>query len=122
MTNLSAQHVKTINDAAKKLTDVKRWAFQAQAAIDYLNSKPHLARMTLTWDRRTVTLGLNELRTGFACIDNFKAPDNKKTELKYRNWKSISLPWLNLKARLTPSFRHCSNTRAFQPMPCARHK
>jgi len=35
MTNLSAQHIKTIKDAAKKLTGAKRRAFQAQVAIDY---------------------------------------------------------------------------------------
>ena len=44
MANLSAQHIKTIKDAAKKLTGAKRRAFQAQVAIDYLNSKPHLGR------------------------------------------------------------------------------
>ena len=71
MANLSAQHIKTIKDAAKKLTGVKRRTFQAQVAIDCLNSKPHLAEMTFGWDRRTVTLGLNELSKGFACIDNF---------------------------------------------------
>ena len=71
MTNLSAQHIKTIKDAAKKLTGVKRRTFQAQAAIECLNSKPDLAEMTFGRDRRTVTLSLNELSTGFACIDNF---------------------------------------------------
>ena len=40
MTNLSAQHIKTIKDAAKKLTGAKRRAFQAQVAIDYLNLNP----------------------------------------------------------------------------------
>ncbi|MFZ2169993.1 MAG: hypothetical protein WAW61_10200 [Methylococcaceae bacterium] len=39
MANLSAQHIKTIKDAAKKLTGAKRRAFQAQVAIDYLNLK-----------------------------------------------------------------------------------
>ena len=70
MANLSAQHIKTIKDAAKKLTGVKRRAFQAQVAIDYLNSKPHLAEKTFGWDRRTVALGLNELRTGLVCFDD----------------------------------------------------
>lgn len=90
MANLSAQHIKTIKDAAKKLTGAKRRAFQAQVAIDYLNSKPHLAEKTFGWDRRTVALGLNELRTGFVCFDDFKARGNKKTEAKCRNWKSTS--------------------------------
>ena len=82
MTTLSEQHIKTIKDAAKKLTGAKRRAFQAQVAIDYMNSKPYLAEKTFGWDRKTVALGLNELRTGLVCFDNFKARGNKKTEVK----------------------------------------
>ena len=51
-------------------------------AIDYMNSKPYLAEKTFGWDRKTVALGLNELRTGLVCFDNFKARGNKKTEVK----------------------------------------
>ena len=40
MTDLSEQHIATIKDAAKKLTGVKRRAFQAQVAMDYMNSTP----------------------------------------------------------------------------------
>ena len=82
MTDLSEQHIATIKDAAKKLTGAKRRAFQAQVAMDYMNSKPHLAEKTFGWDRKTVALGLNELRTGLVCFDNFKARGNKKTEVK----------------------------------------
>ncbi len=34
------------------------------------------------WDRKTIELGINELRTGIVCIENFKARGNKKTEVK----------------------------------------
>jgi len=57
MANLSAQHIKTIKDAAKKLTGVKRRAFQAQVAIDYLNSKPHLAEKTFAGIAERLRLG-----------------------------------------------------------------
>jgi hypothetical protein len=46
MTHLSEQHITTIKDAAKKLTGAKRRAFQAQVAMDYMNSKPYLAEKT----------------------------------------------------------------------------
>ena len=82
MTSLLERHITTIKDAAKKLTGSKRRAFQAQVSIDYLNSKPRLAEKTFGWDRETVALGLNELRTGIVCVDNFKARSNKKTEAK----------------------------------------
>jgi len=88
MTCLAEQNIATIKDAAKKLTGAKRRAFQAQVAIDYLNSKAYLAEKTFGWDRKTVTLGLNELRTGIVCVDNFKARDNKKRQQKICNWKS----------------------------------
>ena len=78
MTSLSEQHIATIKDAAKKLTGAKRRAFQAQVAIDYVNSKAYLAEKTFGWDRNTVTLGLNEHRTGIVCVDNFKARGKKK--------------------------------------------
>jgi len=82
MTALSEQHIVTIKDAFIKLTGYKRRAFQAQVAIDYLNSKPCLAESVFGWDRNTVTLGLHELRTGIRCIDNFQARGNIKAEEK----------------------------------------
>jgi hypothetical protein len=47
-----------------------------------LNSKPHLAEKIFGWDRKTVAPGLNELRSGVVCIDNFKARGNKKSAEK----------------------------------------
>ena len=82
MTLLTKQHISTIKDASEKLTGSKRRAFQAQVAIDYLKSKPRLTERTFGWDRNTVQLGLQELRTGIVCIDNFKARGNKKEEEK----------------------------------------
>ena len=82
MTPLSDQHISTIKDAAKKLTGFKRRAFQAQVAIDYLAGSPRKAERLFGWDRRTVQLGLHELRTGIVCLDNFKRRGNKKSEEK----------------------------------------
>jgi len=84
MTGLSEQHITTIKDASRKLTGFKRRAFQGQVAIDYLNSKPRLAESIFGWDRNTVKQGLNELRTGVQCFDNFQARGNKKSEEKNR--------------------------------------
>ena len=82
---LTKQHIATIKDTAKKSTRATRREFQAQASINYLHSKPHLAEKIFGWDRKTVTLGLNELRSGCVCIDNFKAPGNKKRKKKCCN-------------------------------------
>ena len=79
---LSTQYIATLKDAAKKLTGAKRRAFEGQVTLDYFNSKPYLAEQTLGWDRKTIELGINELRTGIVCVENFKARGNKKTEVK----------------------------------------
>lgn len=79
---LLKHYIATIKDASIKLSGSKRRAFQAQVAIDYLDSRPRLAERTFDWDRNTVELGLHELRTGFVCIGNFKARGNKKEEEK----------------------------------------
>ena len=82
MNELKKKPIATISDAAKKLTGVKRRAFQAQVTLDYLNGKPRKAETVFGWSRQTVELGLNELRTGIICIDNFSDRGNHKSEEK----------------------------------------
>lgn len=82
MNELKAQQIATIKDAAQKLTGAKRRAFQAQVALDYLNGSARRAETVFGWSRRTVVLGLHELRTGLTCVDNISARGNHKTEEK----------------------------------------
>jgi hypothetical protein len=82
MNKLTEQHMATIRDAAQKLTGAKRRAFQAQVALDYLNGSARRAETVFGWDRMTVILGLNELRTGITCVDNTSARGNRTTEEK----------------------------------------
>ena len=105
MTNLSTQHIKTIKDAAKQLTGAKRRAFQAQVTIDYLNSKAYLAEKTFGWDRRTVTLGLNELRTGLVCLGNFSVRGNKKTEEKMPQLEIDIVSLAEPESQIDPKFQ-----------------
>jgi len=109
MTDLSEQHIATIKDAAKKLTGVKRRAFQAQVAMDYMNSKPYLAEKTFGWDRKTVALGLNELRTGLVCFDNFKARGNKKTEAKIPQLEIDIVALAEPESQIDPKFQTVFN-------------
>jgi|NGEPerStandDraft_6_1074524.scaffolds.fasta_scaffold96800_1 transposase len=105
MTLLSEQHITTIKDAAKKLTGAKRRAFQAQVSIDYLNSNSRLAEKTFGWDRKTVALGLNELRTGIVCVDNFKARGNKKMEVKKPHLEADIISLAEPKSQTDPKFQ-----------------
>lgn len=83
MNELQEPHMATIKDAAQKLTGAKRRAFQAQVVLDYLNGSARRAEAVFGWSRRTVILGLHELRTGITCVDNTSARGNRKTEEKW---------------------------------------
>ena len=82
MNELTDQHVATLKDAASKLTGAKRRAFQAKVALDYLDGRARKAERVFGWSRRTVQLGLHELRTGVVCLDNTSARGNRRTEEK----------------------------------------
>lgn len=82
MNELTEQQILTIKDAACKLTGAKRRAFQAQVALDYLEGSPRRAERVFGWSRRTVELGLNELRTGIICLVDACKGANRKTEDK----------------------------------------
>jgi len=64
MNVLTEPQIATIKDAARKLTGAKRRAFQAQVTLDYLDGSARRAERLFGWSRKTVELGLHELRTG----------------------------------------------------------
>lgn len=105
MTTLSEQHISTIKDAATKLTGFKRRAFQAQVALDYLAGSPRKAERLLGWDRRTVQLGLHELRTGIICVDNVKRRGNKKSEDKDAQLKADICALAEPVSQIDPKFQ-----------------
>jgi hypothetical protein len=83
MNRLPDQQVATLRDAARKLTGAKRRAFQAQVTLDYLDGNARRAETVLGWYRKTVELGLHELRTGIRCVERFSARGNRKSEEKH---------------------------------------
>jgi len=105
MSILTEQHIITIKDAARKLTGVKKRAFQAQVTIDYLDSRPRKAETTFGWDRQAVALGLNELRTGIACLGGQKASGNKKTEEKNPQLEIDIVDLAEAESQVDPKFQ-----------------
>jgi hypothetical protein len=83
MNVLTDKVIASFKDAARKLTGPKRRAFQAQVTLDYLDGSIWKAETVFGWSHHTVALGLNELRTGITCLDNFSARGNRKTEEKF---------------------------------------
>lgn len=70
-----------------------------------MDSKPYLAEKTFGWDRKTVALGLNELRTGLVCFDNFKARGNKKTEVKMPQLEIDIVALAEPESQIDPKFQ-----------------
>lgn len=71
---------ETIKSAAKKLTGFQRRQFQAEVARQYCRGSARQAERSFGWGREAVQTGLNELRTGIRCLDNFSARGRHKTE------------------------------------------
>jgi hypothetical protein len=71
---------QTIRSAARKLTGFRRRQFQAEVAIQYCQGSPRRAEKCFGWGRDSVHTGLNELRTGIRCLDNFSDRGRHKTE------------------------------------------
>jgi hypothetical protein len=77
---LSSSTIQTIRSAARKLTGFLRRQFQAEVAIEYCDGNPRVAEQMFKWGRNTVDTGLNELRTGIRCVDDFASRGRRKTE------------------------------------------
>jgi hypothetical protein len=69
-----------ILSAAKKLQGFLRRQFQAEMTIKYCEGKPRRAEQIFGWGRDAVNTGLNELRSGIRCVDNFSARGRHKSE------------------------------------------
>jgi len=114
MSELREQHIATIKDAARKLTSAKRRAFQAQVALDYLDGSPRRAETVFGWSRKSVELGLHELRTGITCLDNFSARGNRKTEEKIpqleEDIRSLAEPESQQDPKFQSPFRYTRTT------------
>ena len=80
LADLDDSAIETIRSAARKLTGFARRQFQAEVAIRYCEGNPRAAEQVFKWGRNTVNTGLNELRTGIRCVDDFASRGRHKTE------------------------------------------
>ena len=72
----------TIRSAAQKLTGFQRRQFQAEMAIKYCGGNPRCAERIFGWGRDAVNTGLNELRSGIRCVENYSTRGRPKSEEK----------------------------------------
>jgi hypothetical protein len=71
---------ETILSAARKLTGFRRRQFQAEMAVKYCQSSPRRAERVFGWGREAVNTGLNELRTGIRCLEDYSTRGRFKSE------------------------------------------
>ena len=65
--SLSEAQIADLRLAASYLTGVKRRAFQAEMTLKYCDGSARQAESTFGWNRRSVSVGLAEQRTGIVC-------------------------------------------------------
>ena len=80
LTELTDVVRQTIKSGARKLTGFQRRQFQAEVAVQYCQGSARQAERVFGWGRDAVLTGLNELRTGIRCVDNFSDRGRHKTE------------------------------------------
>jgi len=73
---------KTIKGAASALTGYKRRAFVGQVAIDYFDASSRKTETYMGWARETIETGINEIKSGIRCIDNYSGRGNIRTEVR----------------------------------------
>jgi hypothetical protein len=74
---------RVILRAAALLTGHKRRLFQAEMANTYCGGSARLAETTFGWGRDAVHTGLNELRSGIRCLDDFASRGRATTEERH---------------------------------------
>ncbi len=71
-----------LRSGARKLTGYQRRLFQAEVATELCGGSARQAERRFGWGRDTVETGLNELRHGMRCRENFAARGRRRSEEK----------------------------------------
>jgi hypothetical protein len=79
-TDLTSVMKEIILNAARRLRGFQRRQFQAEMALRYCDGKARRAEQIFGWGRDAVHTGLNELRTGIRCLEDFDARGRHNSE------------------------------------------
>lgn len=71
-----------LRSGARRLTGYKRRLFMAEVAIELCAGSARAAEERFGWGRETVAKGLQELRSGIRCLENFAARGRRRSEDK----------------------------------------
>ena len=96
---------ETIKSAARKLTGFRRRQFQAEMAIKYCQGHARRTEEVFGWGRDAVNTGLNELRTGIRCLDDFSARGRHRTEEEQPELVSLIHALVEPESQADPKFQ-----------------
>jgi len=65
---LTIEQIKELRTTAKKMYGVERRLFEAEITLKYCHGSPRKAEKVFGWGRRTIKIGLAELKTGVICV------------------------------------------------------
>ena len=105
LTELTEKSIRTIRDAARRLTGAARRKFEAEVAIDYCQGSPRRTESVFGWGRATVKAGLDELQTGVARLDQFFKRGRRKTEEKLPDLEKDIRRQVEPNCQVDPKFR-----------------
>lgn len=107
---------ESLCSAAKRLTGFERRQFQAEMAEKYCGGSARVAERTFGWGRDAVNTGLNEMRTGIRCVDNFTARGRIKSEVIDRQLETDIRELVEPQTQADPKFQSTlAFTRATGP-------
>jgi len=75
--------VETVSLIVARVPWPERRLAMAEVTQRLLDGKPRVAEYVFGWSRKTVAVGLDELRTGITCVNDLSQRRKPKTEEKY---------------------------------------
>ena len=111
---------ENVIDVVSNLVGLVPWPVRrramAEVTIKLLNGKTRVAEDLFGWGRATVVLGLNELRTGIACLNDLSMRHKPKIEVKYPallvDIQAIMNPECQAQQRLRTTLSYTNKTAA----------
>ena len=108
----------SVVELVQRLVERIPWPARRQAMADatktLLKGKPRVAEAVFGWGRTTVELGMNELRTGLACLNDLSKRRKPRTEEKYPqllvDLRNIMDPESHAESPLRTSFSYTNLT------------
>ena len=78
--------IETISCLVARVPWPERRQAMAEATNRLLDGKPRVAEVVFGWGRATVEMGMNELRTGFVCLNDISTRLSSAFVIDRKTW------------------------------------